>query len=821
MLGARRPRALRVALRSTPGPKPSNTMLSTRFLRALGLACSALPSAFGQSLEVHVINVDQGLSVFVKSPAGTRVLIDGGNPGDGNAIVRPFLQSIGVAALDYSVMTHWHTDHFGGLTEVHNSSYKPLIAAYDRGDASRPSNGFVTSYLSAVGTKRAIPSVGQTLDLGGGCTLTFIARDGQYVGGSVNPSGEENAYSLGMVIRYGDFDLYVAGDLTAGGLGTPNVEGPTSASVGQVEVAISSHHGSPSSSSSTVVNNLNPSLVVHSAGHDNSYGHPAEVVVDAWSTPAATRVQWCTTDGETLQPTLGGDPGGFNAIQGHILITSDGTTFRASSPTHAESVDFATFEQAGTLAGVGQVVVNELLIDPLNSADAVGEWIELQNVGTQTLNLGGMQFVSGAQSFTLRSQVLLAGGERFLVGLDGRASRNGNVFLGVGAPWQQFGLANTASSLQLRTATNAVMETVSWGSGAIAVTPGVSAERILSTSAPTANNFAAALNAWSTGDLGTPWEQNDNALPTCPAPVPYGTGKLTSNLTLPRASWSGTPSLDTNDFQVVLVDGLPLKSTILFYGFAPDQKPFSGGTLWVDTPVRRMSVSQTDSLGSVAYPVAIDASMPGTKRYYQFWFRDPFHPDGTNVGLSAALEVQFCPLPGPPAPGQLVITEVMKDPSAVADSAGEWIEVYNTTNVAIDIEGWALRDRGTDNVVLQNGGLGIFVPAHGYLVLAANTSSATNGGVLASAGYDWNLFKLDNADDEVLLVAPGAVEVDAIDYDNGFIWPDTPGRSLSLKAGTLDALLNDDGNNWCHGNTPIHGASPDSGTPGAANDACP
>jgi hypothetical protein len=35
--------------------------------------------------------------------------------------------------------------------------------------------------------------------------------------------------------------------------------------------------------------------------------------------------------------------------------------------------------------------------------------------------------------------------------------------------------------------------------------------------------------------------------------------------------------------------------------------------------------------------------MIGTSRYYQVWFRDPAHPDGTGVCLSDALAVVFCP----------------------------------------------------------------------------------------------------------------------------------------------------------------------------------
>ena len=226
-------------------------------LLILGLGFVSPTTALAQNLEVHVVNVDQGLSVFVRSPTGLRVLIDAGNPGDGTLLVRPYLQSIGVTTLDYSYMTHWHTDHFGGLTDLFNSGYKPLTAAYDRGDVNKPSNTFVTSYGTAVAGKRQIATLGQTLDIGGGATIAVMAINGTWPGGSVNPgssSQEENSRSLVVVIRYGDFDCYVGGDCTANGDGsTSNVEGPASAVIGQVEVAIASHHGSSTGDRKSVV----------------------------------------------------------------------------------------------------------------------------------------------------------------------------------------------------------------------------------------------------------------------------------------------------------------------------------------------------------------------------------------------------------------------------------------------------------------------------------------------------------------------------------------------------------------------------------------
>jgi len=183
--------------------------------------------------------------------------------------------------------------------------------------------------------------------------------------------------------------------------------------------------------------------------------------------------------------------------------------------------------------------------------------------------------------------------------------------------------------------------------------------------------------------------------------------------------------------------------------------------------------------------------------------------------------VQFCPLPGPPAPGNIVITEVMKDPAIVADSSGEWIEVYNASPSVVNLEGWVLRDNGTDSITLANGGNGIYVAAGRYLVLGANGDPLTNGGIAVGYDWDWTLFKLDNADDEIVLVAPGNVEIDRIEYDNGFLWPDSTGFSLSLRAGVLSASGNDSGNAWCSASSVISATNPDHGTPGVANDSCP
>lgn len=166
--------------------------------------------------------------------------------------------------------------------------------------------------------------------------------------------------------------------------------------------------------------------------------------------------------------------------------------------------------------------------------------------------------------------------------------------------------------------------------------------------------------------------------------------------------------------------------------------------------------------------------------------------------------------------GEVIITEIMKDPVAVSDSSGEWVEIFNTTSLPIDVEGWVLSDLGSDATQLTNGGAGIIVPPRGYAVVAKQTDPGLNGGVQAAGGY--SNFTLSNGEDEVLLSLPSGYVVDQVNYDDGVFWPDDSGASLQLSTARLAPLWNDHGENWCAATTAF-GAG-DLGTPGARNAVC-
>jgi len=165
-------------------------------------------------------------------------------------------------------------------------------------------------------------------------------------------------------------------------------------------------------------------------------------------------------------------------------------------------------------------------------------------------------------------------------------------------------------------------------------------------------------------------------------------------------------------------------------------------------------------------------------------------------------------------PGSVIVTEIMKDPDAVDDISGEWVELFNTSDADIDITGWWLKDEDQDeHQILATDP--VVVPAKGFIVVAREGDPTANGGV--TAAYVYSGFSLSNKDDEVILYS-NAVLIDSVKYDDGAEFPDKEGKSLTLSSDMFTAEDNDLGSSWCLGDTAF-GAG-DLGTPGEPNRDC-
>ena len=123
--------------------------------------------------------------------------------------------------------------------------------------------------------------------------------------------------------------------------------------------------------------------------------------------------------------------------------------------------------------------------------------------------------------------------------------------------------------------------------------------------------------------------------------VRYCTAKLTGQGTLPVIGWTGAPSATTGDFAITLTNALPNKTAQYFYGTSASNFPLFGGFLCAGGGVVRGPLTSTNASSAASAPFPVIAALVGTKRYFQWWFRDPLDPAGSGRGLSAGLEVEF------------------------------------------------------------------------------------------------------------------------------------------------------------------------------------
>jgi hypothetical protein len=173
------------------------------------------------------------------------------------------------------------------------------------------------------------------------------------------------------------------------------------------------------------------------------------------------------------------------------------------------------------------------------------------------------------------------------------------------------------------------------------------------------------------------------------------------------------------------------------------------------------------------------------------------------------------------SPGDIVITEIMNNPAPVSDTTGEWFEVFNSTSDAIDVNGWVVKDDGSNTHTIDGSvGGSTVIPAGEYFVLGRTSDTSTNGGAVVDYEYGTSGFTLGNGADEVVLLSSEGTEIARVNYDGGSTFPDLTGASMQLDPASINESDNDTGSNWCASTSDYGDGTGSLGTPGSPNDTC-
>ncbi|MSU55083.1 MAG: MBL fold metallo-hydrolase [Candidatus Taylorbacteria bacterium] len=223
-------------------------------------------------LTIAFLDIGQGDAIFVESPSGNQMLIDGGPPS--GALLReigkmmPFYDH----SIDMIMVSNPDKDHLGGFVELLNS-YEVNFAVEPGTVGASSEARTLEKEIKDKKVKLYIAKRGEKIMLGGGAYFEVLFPDRDVSGVSTNDGS-----IVGRLV-YGNTSIMFTGD------SPQNVEQYLVLLDGKnlkSDVLKAGHHGSRTSSSEEFVGFVSPSYAVISDKKGNSYGHPHKETLETF-----------------------------------------------------------------------------------------------------------------------------------------------------------------------------------------------------------------------------------------------------------------------------------------------------------------------------------------------------------------------------------------------------------------------------------------------------------------------------------------------------------------------------------------------------------
>jgi len=325
------------------------------------------------ALDIHHINTGRGNTTLFVLPDGTTLLVDAGDGGNlppRGTPPRPdaskppaewiarYLRAMGVSAIDYGYVTHFHADHMGAMAEL--AKLVPVRVMVDRGwpdyafpaadhaEFTTPEFGRYLELVRAgvVKPMRLVPGRADQIVLVRDPAaypqfeVRNIAANGEvWTGGPAAATRRvfpdlaglpredwptENMSSLAIRVRYGAFDYFTGGDMPGnvrpGYPDWQDVETPVARATGPVDVALLNHHGNRDSQNAFFVGALRPRIWILHVWSADHPGH--DVLARLYSTRLypGPRDVFATNMIEANRIVIGPLLDQLASAQGHVVV---------------------------------------------------------------------------------------------------------------------------------------------------------------------------------------------------------------------------------------------------------------------------------------------------------------------------------------------------------------------------------------------------------------------------------------------------------------------------------------------------------------------
>lgn len=239
----------------------------------LNLILNFIPKTF----TIYFIDVGQGDSMLISTPKGKKILIDGGGSRDeesfniGKQTLIPYLLNKGITKLDYILISHFDSDHVGGILSVLEELKveKVIICEQEENENYRRFKEIVKNKKIKV----YVVKKGDNVKIEENILLNILWPKDEKI--------KENAINNNSIVaklNYKNFSILLTGDIEkiAENEILKEYENSNILNANILKVA---HHGSKSSSINEFLEKVKPQIALIGVGEKNTFGHPNEGVL--------------------------------------------------------------------------------------------------------------------------------------------------------------------------------------------------------------------------------------------------------------------------------------------------------------------------------------------------------------------------------------------------------------------------------------------------------------------------------------------------------------------------------------------------------------
>ena len=220
-------------------------------------------------LTIAFLDVGQGDAIFIESPNGNQILLDGG---PNKKVLRELTEIMPFydRSIDMIISSHPDKDHIAGLVEV--ARRYNVSAAMESGVNS---NSAVYRELNKIIDEKEIQKIfarrGMRINMGEGTYIDILFPDRDVFG------LETNTASIVAKLIYGNTSFMLTGDSPKA------IEKYLVSIMGEAlksDVLKVAHHGSKTSTSESFLGYVSPKYSVISSGKNNRYNHPHKEIIE-------------------------------------------------------------------------------------------------------------------------------------------------------------------------------------------------------------------------------------------------------------------------------------------------------------------------------------------------------------------------------------------------------------------------------------------------------------------------------------------------------------------------------------------------------------